>query len=311
VLALASRYPTIQFQLYGESTIKRELSYQARPKNITVVITEESVSMDDSPIYALRRKRHSSMAKSLQAVADHQADGCISAGNTGALGAMGLHLLKTHEGIDRPALCQALPTAGKVSYMLDLGGNVDCSAKQLSQFASLGVALCHVLNRNPMPSVKLLNIGHEPLKGSTVIQEAAIQLQDNPKINYQGFIEGDEIYHGRVDVIVTDGFVGNIALKVSEGVARFVMRRFKDTLNSNIFMRLMALFSRSGLRRWEGEMNPDQYNGAYLLGLKGTVVKSHGDATQQQFAHAIEMLIQKLQKQSRCSMEDALRAIMA
>jgi glycerol-3-phosphate acyltransferase PlsX len=311
VVKLAKQYPDIQFQLYGESAVISELSSKSSLFNITFMSTVDSVSMDDSPIYALRHKRHSSMARSIAAVAENTADGCISAGNTGALVAMGLHFLKAYKGIDRPALCQAMPTAKKHSYMLDLGANVDCSAKQLQQFAYLGTALCQVLEGNMSPKVRLLNIGGESFKGPSVVKEAAEILQDTESLNYQGFIEGNEIYQGVADVIVCDGFAGNIALKASEGVARLVTNSFKQVFKESLYTRLMALLSTPALRRWQVNMNPDRYNGAYLLGLKGTVVKSHGGANEDQFSYALEMLIRQLQKQHICSMEHSLTAVMA
>jgi glycerol-3-phosphate acyltransferase PlsX len=311
VVKLAKQYPEIQFQLYGESAVSSELPSELLPSNVTLLSTVDSVNMDDSPIYALRHKRHSSMAKSIAAVAENTADGCISAGNTGALVAMGLHFLKTYKGIDRPALCQAIPTAQKHSYMLDLGANVDCSAKQLQQFAYLGTALCQVLDGHVSPEVRLLNIGSESFKGPSVVKEAADLLQHNDNLNYQGFIEGDEIYRGVTNVIVCDGFAGNIALKASEGVAKFVTNSFRQVFKESLYNRLMSLLSKPALRRWQVKMNPDRYNGAYLLGLKGTVVKSHGGANEYQFACALEMLIQQLQKQHICSMEHSLTAIMA
>ena len=310
-LALASRYPNIHFQLYGEPAIKNALPSQHLLKNITFVVAEESVRMDDSPVHALRHKRDSSMAKAIRAVSEDKVSGCISAGNTGALVAIGLHELKTYEGIDRPALCKSLPTVGKPTYMLDLGANVDCSPAQLNQFACLGIALSQVLDDTATPIVKLLNVGSETQKGSSLVQETAALLQQKDKINYQGFIEADAIYQGNVDVIVSDGFAGNIALKASEGVARFVTSSFKRIFSGNIYTRIMALLSRPALRRWQTEMNPDRYNGAYLLGLRGTVVKSHGGASEHQFAYALEMLIQKLQKQNTRSMTDTLRIVMA
>ena len=310
VLTLANQYPDIQFQLYGDSAVHAE-SIHAFPDNILFVLAEDNVSMSDSPVYALRHKRQSSMAKIIQAVANGEADGCISAGNTGALMAMGLHYLKTYKGIDRPALCQALPTAKTPSYMVDLGANVDCSPAQLQQFAYLGVALCSVLNKHiESPSVRLLNVGSEALKGSALIQETAECLQQTKTLNYQGFIEGNEIYQGIADVIVCDGFAGNVALKASEGVARFVTNSFKKICHRTVYTRLMALLSKPMLRRWQAEMNPDRYNGAYLLGLQGTVVKSHGAANQQQFTYALDMLVQQLQKQNICSMDTSLKAVM-
>ncbi|MFT5420700.1 MAG: glycerol-3-phosphate acyltransferase PlsX [Candidatus Endobugula sp.] len=316
VLKLAKRYENIQFQLYGESAVNsvEQLNTSTFPSNIVFVETAVSVNMDDSPMYALRHKRDSSMAKALAAVAEGKADGCISAGNTGALVAMGMHFLKTYTGVHRPALCQAVPTAGtqtdnRHSYLLDLGANVDCSAEQLQQFACLGSALCSVLDGRSSPTVRLLNVGGESFKGSAIVQEAAELLQQSSQLNYQGFVEGDDIYQGVVDVIVCDGFVGNIALKTSEGVARFVTDSLKKTFQRSLLSQFIALFSAPLLRSWRASMNPDRYNGAYLLGLQGTVVKSHGSANASQFSYALEMLIHQLQKQHSCSMEASLKRL--
>ncbi len=306
VIEMANRYPTIEFQLYGESAVETMLSSLSLSKNLTLILTTDSIHMGDSPGHCLRHKRHSSMAKSIESVANKQADGCISAGNTGALVAMGLHFLKTYKGIDRPALCQAIPTATGHSYMLDLGANVDCSVKQLQQFAYLGSALCSVLDDKRSPSLCLLNLGLEAFKGPSIVQEAASLLDQDESLNYHGFIEGNAIYEGVADVIVCDGFAGNVALKASEGVARFVTSSFKQIFEESLYVRLMALLSKPALRRWQARMNPDRYNGAYLLGLQGTVVKSHGAANKQQFGYALEMLITQLQRQHTCSMEQSL-----
>lgn len=315
VVNLAKRYPDIQFQLYAESSVCSNYQNTLSSSNILFTEAVDSISMDESPAHALRHKRDSSMAKALQAVAEDKADGCISAGNTGALVALGLHFLKTFSGIDRPALCQAIPTEGantqcKHSYMLDLGANVDCTAEQLKQFAYLGAALCSIIDGNLSPTIRLLNIGGEAFKGPLLIQQSSEYLQSASNIQYQGFIEGNEIYQGVTDVIVCDGFAGNIALKTSEGVARFVTDSFKRVTQRNLYGKFMAWLSQSALRRWQSSMNPDLYNGAYLLGLRGTVVKSHGGANKQQFAYALEMLIHQLQRQNICSMEESLTALM-
>lgn len=310
ILALANRYPDVQFQLYGESTV--DLSTVSPLSNVTVYHCADSVDMNESPVYSLRNKRDSSMGQVLSAVAQGVADGCVSAGNTGALVAMSSYFLGVIEGIERPALCQAIPTEGvstrsKHTYMLDLGANVDCSAQQLMQFSYLGAALCSILDQNAHPSVRLLNVGTECFKGPSVIQQAADLLVQAPNIDYQGFAEGNDLYRGVADVIVCDGFSGNIALKVSEGVARFVTDSFKQVLQRNFFSRFIAILLKPVFRRWLQSMNPDCYNGAYLLGVQGTVVKSHGGANTQQFSYALEMLIYQLRQQNLCTMSEALK----
>jgi glycerol-3-phosphate acyltransferase PlsX len=316
VVMAATHYPHIEFQLYGEAIAQSTfdgMQTSSELNNATFILAGKSVEMDEAPLSALRHKRDSSMALALQSVATKQAGGCISAGNTGALVAMGMHFLKCYKGLARPALCKAIPVvddteliekshqlhANRHSYLLDLGANVNCSAEQLAQFACLGSILCSAIDDQSAPTVRLLNIGHEAIKGSTVVQEAAGLLQKNKSLNYQGFIEAHEIFQGVAKVIVCDGFSGNIALKASEGMARLVTRHLKHAFTKNIKSRLLAWMSSSVLKRWQQSMSPDRYNGAYLLGLKGTVIKSHGNANQQQFFYALVMLIEQVTQQSQ------------
>jgi glycerol-3-phosphate acyltransferase PlsX len=316
----AKRYPMIEFHLYGDASIQAEMCTLTHPSpllsNIKFIVSETSVAMDESPKSALRKKRVSSMGLAVQSVAKGKSHGCISAGNTGALVALGMHFLKCYKGLSRPALCKAIPVfksvllAGeripsastasgpKHSYLLDLGANVDCSAQQLQQFACLGAMLCSVLEQLDNPSVRLLNIGRETFKGSALIQEAAERCDKTEHLNYQGFVEADEIFQGVTDVIVCDGFSGNVALKASEGAVRIVTGSLKGVFTRNLFSRFLACLLRPVLRRWQDDINPDKYNGAYLLGLKGTVVKSHGSANAQQFFYALVMLIEQLQQQA-------------
>lgn len=310
VAMAAKRYPEIEFQLYGDASIQAKMdgvNSSSQPlSNIQCIVADTQVAMDEAPKSALRRKRHSSMGLALQSVARGDSHGCISAGNTGALVALGMHFLKCYEGLGRPALCKAVPiirsssngseSSRHHSYLLDLGANADCSAQQLQQFACLGTMLCSVLDSQLSPSVCLLNIGKESFKGSALIQEAAKRCEESEQLNYQGFIEADEIFSGVADVIVCDGFSGNIALKASEGAARIVTGSLKDMFSRNVFTRFLAYLSMPVLRRWQDNINPDKYNGAYLLGLRGAVVKSHGSANTQQFFYALEMLIEQLQQ---------------
>lgn len=300
---LAKKYPHIDFQLYGEESICLPLLPSAPPSNVRFFPASGSVLMTDTPAIALRQKRDSSMGAALSALASKDADGCISAGNTGALVAMGLHFLECYPNIDRPALCQALPTAGRSSYLLDLGANVNCTAEQLVQFACMGAALASMLQNISSPAIKMLNIGSEGHKGTSPVKQAADYLASSPCFNYQGFIEGDELFQGDVDVIVCDGFAGNIALKASEGVARFVTGQLRLLFSGSAYGRFLALLAKPLLRKWMGKMNPGNYNGAYFIGLKGAVVKSHGSADQQQFTCALEMLIHQLQQEKFNSFE--------
>ncbi|MFT6102571.1 MAG: glycerol-3-phosphate acyltransferase PlsX [Granulosicoccus sp.] len=316
VVMAATSYPHIQFQLYGELIAQSafdSLQVSAHLSNVAFTLAGKSVEMDDLPPSALRHKRDSSMALAIQSVATKQTAGCISAGNTGALVAMGMHFLRCYKGLARPALCKAIPVvddnqltkkSGHLhvnhhSYLLDLGANVNCSAEQLAQFACLGSMLCSSVDKQSAPTVRLLNIGHEAIKGSVVVQEAAELLQKNKSLNYQGFIEANEIFQGVANVIVCDGFSGNIALKASEGMARLVTRHLRHAFTQNLKSRLLAWMSSSILKRWQQSMSPDRYNGAYLLGLKGTVIKSHGNANQQQFFYALVILIEQVTQQSQ------------
>ncbi|ODS25114.1 hypothetical protein AB835_00135 [Candidatus Endobugula sertula] len=306
IYKVARKYPDIQFQIYAEDGIRGELPHWCGSDNTVFIPAVNSISMTDDPIQILRHKRDSSMGLAISAVAESKADGCLSAGNTGALVVLGIHFLKTYDGIDRPALCQEVPTAAGPTYLLDMGANVDCSAQQLVQLACLGSVLCSALKNILRPSVYLLNVGSESSKGSTAIKEAAELLSRYESINYQGFIEGHEIYQGNSHVIVCDGFNGNVALKVSEGVARFMVHSLKKTCQKSTYGKLVGLLAHSLLQRWQEKMGVDRYNGAYLLGLRGTLVKSHGGANVRQFAYALEMLVHQLQKQSHFGIGHAL-----
>lgn len=243
--------------------------------------------MADKPGKTLRHKQDSSMWLALESVANGEADACVSAGNTGALMVMGRHLIKTIEGIDRPAICKPMPTANRPSYLLDLGANLDCSAEQLCQFALMGSALAKVAGRD-QPEVALLNVGTEHTKGSEEIQQAAELLRQHKGLVFKGFIEGDELYSGKVDVVVCDGFIGNVALKVSEGLARFVFSSLSTYLNENPFKKFIVFLIKPLFVGWSNKFNPSSYNGAILLGLKKVVIKSHGGASQSGFIKALE-----------------------
>lgn len=310
----ARHYANVEFHVYGDTSIEPEIercSFAQSRHNIVVHRAGVSVEMDDSPVSALRHKRDSSMALVLKAVADQQVDGCISAGNTGALVAMGMHFLSCYEGLERPALCKAIPVVDAQvnrykdshiltqSYLLDLGANANCSAKQLAQFAALGATLCAVKDNQSQPSVRLLNIGRESLKGSSVIQQASLILDEKSALRYDGFIEADQIFQGLADVIVCDGFSGNIALKASEGMARLVSHRLKQAACDGVINRSLAWLASPLIKQWQKSISPDQYNGAYLLGLKGTVVKSHGAADQQQFFYALKLLIDQVSQHAK------------
>ena len=283
-LGFARQHPETHLLLVGASgALPAEY-----PPNISCLEATDVVAMDDRPAFALRHRRDSSMWKAVEAVAAGRADACVSAGNTGALMAIGKYLLDTFAGVDRPAICKAVPTSRGVSYVLDLGANVGCSAQQLLQFGLMGSVLAATSGAES-PSVGLLNIGSEETKGSDEIREAAVLMEQNPRINYHGYIEGDDIFAGVVDVVVCDGFVGNVALKVSEGVARLLNEIMKKAAAESVWTRLAGYFAMPLLRKWHTQFDPARYNGASLVGLRGVVVKSHGSADSTGFACALEV----------------------
>ena len=251
-----------------------------------ILHTKESINMDDEIISAIRGKKKSSMRLGINAVKNKDADACVSAGNTGALMALSKIILKTIPGIDRPAICGSLPTKSGQFHMLDLGANVECSAKHLYQFSLMGSALVQSLELNNKPVIGLLNIGSEEFKGNDTIKSAG-QLISKSNLNYAGFVEGDDMFSGKFDVVVADGFAGNIALKSIEGVAKVISHFIKTEFTKNIFTKLSALISLPVLKSIKQRVDPREYNGASLVGLQGVVVKSHGGADSYAFSQAI------------------------
>lgn len=246
---------------------------------------------DDSASTIIRSRQDSSMGLALKAVADGDAHACISAGHTGALMALALVILKTLPGISRPAICATFPTREGRSYILDLGANLDCSPAQLSQFAVLGSLVTRELEGISKPRVCLLNVGEEASKGNSVIKKTAGLLEAEPLVNYCGYVEGDGLFQGHAQVVVCDGFSGNVALKASEGVARMVNGMFSDLFRSSWLNRLAALLLGTSMNALKSRLDPAVYNGAYLLGLNGVTVKSHGGADEIAFAHALDVAI--------------------
>ncbi|MBL8385488.1 MAG: phosphate acyltransferase PlsX [Burkholderiales bacterium] len=252
----------------------------------------ETVTMDDPPTQALRRKRESSMHLAVGLVKDGKANAAISAGNTGAWMAISAFLLRTLPGIDRPAICAPLPNQrGGATYMLDLGANVDCKPQHLYQFALMGSALVASVEHKDAPVVGLLNIGEEEIKGNETVKEAADLLRDahaKGEIVFFGNVEGNDIFKGTVDVVVCDGFVGNVALKTSEGLAQMLGRSLKAEFERNWLTRIGALFSLPAINGFRRRYDHRRYNGACLLGLNGLVVKSHGSADAFAFGRALD-----------------------
>lgn len=256
----------------------------------SIVAAEEVVTMDDSAAVALRSKKKSSMRIAINLVKEGAADACVSAGNTGALMAISRFVLKTVTGIDRPAISAIIPSVGGHTHMLDLGANVDSSSDHLYQFAVMGSILAEAVDGVARPRVGLLNIGSEDIKGNEQVKLAAPLMVKSP-LNYIGYVEGNDIYTDRVDVVVCDGFVGNVSLKTSEGVAKMVSHYMKEEFKRSAWNKLVGLVARPILKAFGNRIDPRRYNGASLLGLQGVVVKSHGSADAVAFANAIDIAL--------------------
>jgi len=286
-LRFLADHPAAHLVLVGqEEALRPLLGAEAKNPCLRVVHATEVVGMDESPALALRNKKDSSMRVAINLVKAGEADACVSAGNTGALMAISRFVLKMLPGIDRPAICTALPTAKGHTHMLDLGANVDCEPEHLLQFGIMGAMLVEALEHKERPTVGLLNIGEEEIKGNGMVKAAADLLRASG-LNFVGNVEGDGIYKGEADVIVCDGFVGNVALKASEGLAQMLASGLKSEFKRNWLTKLTAVIAISVLNRFKRRFDHRRYNGAVLLGLKGVSVKSHGSADALAFGHAI------------------------
>ena len=278
----------------NEELIRAELAKHkaADHPRLSVRNAIEIVAMDDSVEIALRRKRDSSMRVAIGLVRDGQAQACVSAGNTGALMAISRYLLKTLPGVDRPAICTILPNQKNgPTYMLDLGANVDCEPDHLRQFARMASALVAAVDGKPKPTVGLLNVGTEEIKGNDVVKRASELLHDDHAkgvLNYYGNVEGNDIFEGTTDIVVCDGFVGNIALKTAEGLGRFFRVVLTSEFKSGFLNMLGAVLARGALKAVSSRLNPSRFNGASLLGLRGLVFKSHGSADTYAYECAIQ-----------------------
>jgi glycerol-3-phosphate acyltransferase PlsX len=285
-----NHHPNTHFLLFGdEPRLTPLLAKHPKVAAVTEIRhTPDAVKNIDKAAQALRSGRNSSMRLAINAVKDGEADGIVSAGNTGALMAMAKFVLRTLPGIDRPALASYFPTKTGQSLMLDLGANIDCDAENLIQFAVMGEVFVRQVQGIEYPSVGILNVGSEDLKGKTSVKEAAAILQDTDlPIKFHGFIEGDDIAAGTVNVIVTDGFTGNIALKTAEGTAKLFGSFLKESLTSSVISSIGALLAKPAINRLKMRMDPRRYNGAMLLGLNGICVKSHGGMDGLGFSNAI------------------------
>ncbi len=266
-----------------------QLSPRLRVRHAT-----EVVAMDEPPALALRNKKDSSMRVAIDLVKSGEADACVSAGNTGALMATARFVLKMLPGIDRPAIAGFMPSLKGSVLMLDLGANVDCNADHLLQFALMGSMLASAVNHKERPTVGLLNVGEEEIKGNEMVKQAAEQIRSSHLINFHGNVEGDDIFKGTVDVVVCDGFVGNVSLKSAEGLAKMISTLLREEFRRNFLTKLAGLIALPVMKAFKRHVDPRRFNGATLLGLRGIVVKSHGGADSFAFEHAIETAIEEV-----------------
>jgi phosphate acyltransferase len=288
-IAYLRKNPNDTIVLVGlEDAIQAELgSFKIPSSQLRIHPASEVVGMDESPQLALRGKKDSSMRVAINLVKNGEAGACVSAGNTGALMATARYVLKTLPGIDRPAIASYLPTIKGQVCMLDLGANVDCTAEHLLQFGIMGSALVAVLEHKEKPTVGLLNIGSEDIKGNEVVKQAA-ELLRKSDLNFYGNVEGNDIFKGVTDVVVCDGFVGNVSLKTTEGLAHMIRIFLTEEFKRNIFTKMAGLVAMPVLNAFKRRVDSRRYNGASFLGLKGIVVKSHGSADEFAFLCAIE-----------------------
>ncbi|OYY43257.1 MAG: phosphate acyltransferase [Halothiobacillus sp. 24-54-40] len=301
-LAAAARFinerPHVTVLLVGDEVLLRSqlaTYHLIEGERVVIVHAPEVVAMGESPAVALRTKKKSSMRVAIDCVRDGSAQAAVSAGNTGALMATAKFVLKMLPGIDRPAICTALPNRKGHTHVLDLGANVECNADHLFQFAVMGSVLVEAYDDNPSPRVGLLNVGAEAIKGNDTVKAAAALLAAGP-INYIGYVEGDDIYKGDVDVVVCDGFVGNVALKASEGLAKMITQFLREEFSRGLLSKLAAVIAMPVLKRLKKRLDPGRYNGASFLGLQGIVIKSHGGADVAAFMSALNVALREIEK---------------
>jgi glycerol-3-phosphate acyltransferase PlsX len=285
-LDFVSSHEDVRVILVGLEDTIRPLLGNAGGDRISVRHATEVVAMDEPPALALRNKKDSSMRVAINLVKQGEADACVSAGNTGALMAISRFVLKMLPGIDRPAICAILPTVTGHTHVLDLGANVDCGPEHLLQFGIMGASLVSAIEHKDRPTVGILNIGEEDIKGNDVVKRAAELLKESG-LNFIGNVEGDGVFKGEADVVVCDGFVGNVALKASEGLAQMLATFLRQEFSRNLLTKLVALIAMPVLKNFKKHVDHRRYNGASLLGLKGVVLKSHGSADAFAFANAL------------------------
>ena len=289
-----SKYDQLHIILVGDKELIQTELQKNKYTNTRLSIqhASEVVEMDESPQSALKNKKDSSMRVALNLIKEEKAQACVSAGNTGALMATARYVLKMLPGIDRPAIASSLPNQKGTTYMLDLGANTDCTAENLLQFAVMGAMLVSSVTGKPKPSIGLLNIGSEDIKGNEVVKQAG-ELLRRSHLNFYGNVEGNDIFKGTTDVVVCDGFVGNVALKSAEGIAQLMGRFLTQEFKRNWITKSMAFVSLLVLNRFKKRLDPRRYNGASFLGLKGIVIKSHGGADSYSFFYAIRTAIEE------------------
>lgn len=291
------RHPNLHITLVGNGDLIKASLEKYKSKDhprIKIHHSTEVVHMDESPQSALKNKKDSSMRVSINLIKSGEVSACVSAGNTGALMATARFVLKTLPGIDRPAIASQLPSLKGTTCMLDLGANVDSSPEQLLQFAIMGAMLTSVLKRKKYPSVGLLNVGGEEIKGTEVVKQANLLLR-NSHLNFYGNIEGTDIFKGTTDVVVCDGFIGNISLKTTEGVAQMMGKFLSEEFKRNFLTKVMAFIAMPVLKAFKRRLDPRRYNGASFLGLNGIVIKSHGGTDAYGFRFAIETALEELE----------------
>ena len=316
-IAFVIREPEAELILVGlEDVVRAELKKhkaEAHPR-LSIVHASEMVAMDDPIEVALRRKKDSSMRVAIELVKDGKAQACVSAGNTGALMAVSRYVLKTMPGVDRPAICSILPNQkGGPTYMLDLGANVDCEPHHLHQFAIMGSVLVTAMEGIERPSIGLLNVGTEEIKGNEVVKAAARLLHDDAArgvLNFFGNVEGNDIFKGTVDIVVCDGFVGNVTIKALEGLGRLIKSSLNTEFRRNPLTMLGALFGRGALKNFGDLVNPSRYNGASLLGLRGLVFKSHGGADAYSYGWAIKRAFDAAQYNVQAHLSEKIAELM-
>ena len=294
----AARYPRLRLILVGDRAVLEEQLGKVEHQfgeRISIQHASEIVEMHELPSKAMRNKKDSSMRVAVNLVKQGIADACVSAGNTGALMAIAKFVLKTIPGVDRPAIIAAVPSKTGHTHVLDLGANVDCTAEHLFQFAVMGYELVRAVEDKDQPRVGLLNIGEEEIKGNEQVKQAARLLSDS-HLNFVGYVEGNDLFSGSVDVVVTDGFVGNVALKTIEGLAKMLGQSIRLEFQKNVFTRIAGFFALPALRAFKRRYDPRRYNGASLLGLRGIVIKSHGNADRLAFANAIAIAVKEVEE---------------